>query len=142
MRIEREAVAVAVSGSLELERGANAKGRREKRAGVGGFDSCRHFNQWERSARAMFGPGCASIGGLEGPRDFCRIIPVFCLFQFFVFSRFFIVEQSKWIIILLGTEPVPYSDAGVRSFQSSARFDEQQHPRRAGKLGLQSLHCT
>ena len=35
------------------------------------------------------------------------------------------------MINISGTEPVPYSEARGRSFQSSARFDEQQHPRRA-----------
>ena len=42
------------------------------------------------------------------------------------------------MINISGTEPVPYSEARGRSFQSSARFDEQQHPRRAGMPVSQS----
>ena len=41
------------------------KRRGEKRAGVGGFDSCARPDQCGRGARAMFRPFCAPIGGLE-----------------------------------------------------------------------------
>ena len=45
---------------------ANEKKRGKTRGSWVRPDSCRRVGQWERSARAMFGPACAPIGGLDG----------------------------------------------------------------------------
>ena len=106
------------SQSLELERGANEKkrgktrGSRLSRRGGGGFDSCRGaLGQWERSAGAMFGPACAPIGGLDGPRDGGANTPGFLFRSCLALLRFFKVNHSNQTIAFSETEPVPYSKA-------------------------------
>ena len=96
MRIER--LTPPSSGSLELERGgrtddaANEKKRGKTRGSWVRPDSCRRVGQRERSARAMFGPACAPIGGLGGSRGggfdvaHCRWFPKY---ESFFSSRFF-----------------------------------------------------